>query len=74
MYIKIHLEDLMVRGPEQGYFPDTTKIIFFILEWNFQWDKIFPQGGDKGGYRESLPGRIYRGIEGSVNVVQGEGA
>ena len=42
--LKVHLEDIMVRGPPQGYFHEPTKIILVVSENNGMQAEAYFQG------------------------------
>ena len=42
--IRRHLDDLMVRGPLSGYFPEPTKSILVVSPWNVPQAEAFFRG------------------------------
>ena len=42
--IRQHLDDFMVRGPPQGYFPEPTKRILVVSLWNVPRAEAFFRG------------------------------
>ena len=42
--IQCHLEDLMIRGPPRGYFPEPTKRILVVSLWNVPRAEAFFRG------------------------------
>ena len=39
-----HLEDRMSRGPDHGYFPETSKIVLIVSDKMFQWFQMLLWG------------------------------